>query len=299
MKLIRPTAITAAMITACNVPETDYAAWLTGTAYVVGNRCLYNHKIYYCLVNNSASQPDLNTTGTTPKWLDEGYNNRWKMFDSVVGSQTAQAESITLTLVPGLVDSIAFLDVDASTIDIVMTDPTEGIVYHETIDMVSKSGIVDAYTYFFEPIITDDACVLLGIPAYSTASLAITISNPASTAKVGTLVVGAQKELGGTQYNPTIGITDYSAKTTDVFGNTTVIQRAFTKRMSCELFLDNSAVDDLQRTLASYRTTPLVWAGEDSGTFSAMIIYGFYKSFSIAIPYPNNSTCSIEIEGLA
>lgn len=286
------------MLTACNVPETDQTAWSAITAYVVGNRSLFNHKIYYCNVNNTNCQPDLNTGGVTPKWTDEGYDNRWKMFDQLVGSQTSQADSITLTIAPGLIDSIAFLDVSAATIDIVMTDPTEGVVYHETLNLASGSHIVDAYTYFFEPIILTDAAVLLGIPAYSAASIAITITNTGSNAKIGTLVVGMQYDLGGTQYSPTIGITDYSTKTTDTFGNYTIVQRVFSKRMSCELFLDNTAVDALQRTLAAYRATPVVWIGADS-QFSSMIIYGFYKSFSIVIPYPNNSTCSIEIEGLS
>lgn len=299
MKLIRPVAITPAMLTACNVPETDHAAWSSGTAYVVGNRCLYDHKIYYCLANNTNYQPDLNTGGTTPKWLDEGYDNRWKMFDAVVGSQTSQATSITLTLEPGLIDSMAFLDLEASTIDIVMTDPTDGVVYTESLDLVAKTYIVDAYTYFFEPIITDDSAVLLGVPAYGNASIAITISNPGGVAKIGTLVVGAQKDMGGTQYNPTISITDYSKKTVDDFGNYTVVQRAYSKRLSCETWVANNMVDDLHRTLAAYRATPAVWVGTDDGSFSSMIVYGFYKSFSITIPYPDYSTCSLEIEGLS
>jgi hypothetical protein len=286
------------MLTACNVPETDYTDWSAATAYVVGNRCLYAHKIYYCNVNHTNAQPDTNTSGVTPKWTDEGYDNRWKMFDQLVGSQTAQATSITLTIVPGLIDSIAFLDLEATSIEIVMTDPTAGEVYHETLDLISGSHIVDAYTYFLEPIILTDAAVLLGIPAYGAASIAITISNPGGTARVGTLVAGMQYDLGGTQYSPTIGITDYSSKTTDTFGNYTIVERVFSKRMSCELFLENTSVDSLQRTLASYRATPVVWIGTDIG-FSSMIIYGFFKSFSIVIPYLNNSTCSIEIEGLS
>lgn len=296
MKLIRPTTITEAMITACDVPETDYSAWSSGTTYALAAKVIYNHKIYESLQeSNTNHDPATETTW----WLDCGFNNRWKMFDAVVGSQTTQTTSISVTLQPGLIDSIAFLDLEAATIDIVMTDPTDGVVYTETIDLVAKTYIVDAYTYFFEPIITDDSAVLLGVPAYGSASIAITISNPGGTAKVGTLVVGAQKDLGGTQYNPTISINDYSKKEVDDFGNYTVVQRAYSKRLSCETWIDNNMVDDLHRTLASYRTTPVVWVGTNDGSFSSMIVYGFYKSFSITIPYPDYSTCSLEIEGLS
>lgn len=297
MRLIRPTIITPAMLTASNVPETDYTAWSAATAYVVGNQCLYNHKNYECLVNNTNYQPDLNTGGTTPKWLDLGYDNRWKMFDAVVGSQTSQADSITLTVAPGLIDSIAFLDLEATEIIVTMTDPVEGVVYTDTINLITKSAIIDGYTYFFEPIITDDACVLLGIPPYSAASIAITINNPGGTAKIGTLIFGTQKYLGGTQYNPSIGIVDYSRKEKDVFGNFSVTERSYSKRLGCDFYIKNTTVDDIQRTLAGYRATPVVWVGVDS-RFSSMIIYGFFKSFDIVVKYPTMSICSIDIEGL-
>ena len=293
------TSITEAILTACNVPEDEYAAWSSGTAYTVGTRCIYAHKIYECLVNNTNYQPDQNTTGTTPKWLDCGYDNRWRMFDDKVGSQTTQADSITVTIQPGLIDAMAFLDLDATAIDIVMTDPVEGVVYTESIDLVAKSYIVDAYSYFFEPIILDDAAVLMGIPPYGNASIAITISNPGGTAKIGTLIAGAQKDLGGTQYSPSIGITDYSKKEVDAFGNYTVVQRAYSKRLTCNLMMDNTAVDSVHRTLAQLRSTPVAWVGDNDGTFSSMIIYGFYKSFDITVTYPLNSVCSLEIEGLA
>ncbi len=286
------------MITACDVPENDYADWLIGTAYVVGNTVLSTHKIYECLVNNTGFLPEDNDGGTTPKWLDLGYDNRWQMFDAIVGSQATQANTIGVTLEPGLVDSIAFLDLDATEIIITMTDPTEGIVYTETVDLINKGVVVDGYTYFFEPIITDDAVVLLGIPPYPNASIAITINNPSGTVLIGTLIVGAQKYLGGTQYSPSVGINDYSKKEVDVFGNYSILERTYSKRLSCELFLPNTSVDDLQRTLASHRATPLVWVGVDSG-YSAMIVYGFFKNFEIVIAYPTQSTCNLEIEGLS
>lgn len=285
------------MIVSSDVPETDYTAWSSSTAYVVGNNVTSNHKNYECLVNNTNYLPEDNTGGSTPKWLDLGYDNRWKMFDGTVGSKTSQADEINITVSPGIIDSIAFLDCQATNIDIVMTDPIEGIVYTETIDLVNKSVIVDWYTYFFEPIITADTAILLGIPPYANAEIAITITYSGGDAEIGTLAFGIQKDIGLMQYNPTIGITDYSRKDTDIYGNYTVLKRSYSKRLSCMLFIKNSNIDDLHKTLAGYRAEPLIWVGTDDG-YSSMIIYGFYKSFSIVIPYPEDSTCQLEIEGL-
>lgn len=298
MRIIPPTPITPAMILACNVQEDDHPEWVISTPYVATDKVIRDHKIYECLIGNTGYPPETNSSGATPKWMYLGYDNRWKMFDSVVGSRTARADEITVTIEPGVVDSIAFLDVVATEINVVMTDPTEGIVYQETIDMVSGSVVVDGYTYFFTPIIMDDAAVLLGVPPYVNATIAITISYPGGTTEIGTLAVGMQRDLGVTQYNPEISINDYSKKQVDEFGNYYVLRRAYSKRMRVDLVLPNEQVDGLQRTLASYRTTPVVWVGTDEG-FSSMIIYGFYKSFKIVIPGPSWSECALEVEGLS
>jgi len=116
MRIIRPTTVTPAMITACNVTETDatYPDWVSGTSYVVGNLVTSEHIFYECLINNSSYIPADNVSGSTPKWLSLGANNRWKMFDTIVGSQTSIAETLTITIAPGSTDTISFLDVEAT-----------------------------------------------------------------------------------------------------------------------------------------------------------------------------------------
>jgi len=300
MKIIRPIEIVPAMITACNVTEADatYPDWLIGTAYVVGNTVTSNHKFYECLINSTGDLPEDNSETIPPIWLDLGANNRWKMFDKVVGSQTSQTSPLTLTIEPGQTDTASFLDIEATEIDITMTDPVEGIVYENTLDLISTAGIIDAFTYYFEPIISDSSAVLLDLPPYSSASIELTISNTGGTVLVGTLAFGTQKELGCTQYNPSISIHDYSRKEADIFGNYSILERAYAKRLSVELFLPNSSVDVVATTLAQYRATPIIWIGVDTG-FSSMILFGFYRSFSITVKYVNDSTCNLELEGLS
>lgn len=299
MKIIEPVTITDSMITACNVTETDptYPDWSVSTAYLVGDLVTSNHKFYECLIANTGFLPEDSIEGTSPKWLDLGYNNRWKMFDQKVGSQTSISEQLTITLEPGAVDSIAFLDVDATEITIVMTDPTEGVVYSDTIDLVSKSGIVDWYTYFISPIITDDSVVLLGVPPYTDCSISITITKPSGTVLLGTLAVGMQADIGCTQFEPTVSINDYSKKTTDIYGNFEVLERVYSKQLSAQTMLPNTSLDSIVSKLSAYRAKPVIWVGADVG-YSSMIIYGFYRSFSVAVKYTSDSVCSLEIEGL-
>lgn len=298
MKIIRPVAITDTILTSSNVAETEYTAWSSSTAYVSGNRCIYSHKIYECLVGHTNAQPDLNTSGDTPKWLDLGATNRWRMFDTLNGSVTSNTTSIAVSLAMGtVVDSVALLGVTGDTVSVVMTDPADGVVYSYTAALVVHDDITDWYTYFFGEFQAQDTVVITDLPPYPDATIAVTVSAATGeTVMVGTMVAGKSKYIGETQYSPELSITDYSRKTTDDFGNYTIVERAYSKRLSCDVMLDNSAMRNTFATLAAYRTTPLVWVGSDD--YEALTAYGFYKSFRITVPYPDKSICTLDIEGL-
>jgi hypothetical protein len=277
----------------------SYAAWNSLTPYTAGQYCVSGVVVYECLVGNTNCVPELNTGGTAPKWLYIGYDNRWAMFDQVVGSQTygcseTNGGSITFTIAPGMIDSMAFLDLEATSLTVAMV--VGGVtMYSNTIDLIDNSSIGDSYKYFFNPIILSKVCVL-NVPPFN-ATIIVTINNTAAIAKCGTAVFGMQFELGGTQANPTMSITDYSQKSVDAFGNYTITQRAFAKRMTCDVELPNTDIDAVHQVLSQYRASPVVWIGSDLD-IAAMVIFGFYKSFTITVPYPTYSTCAIEIEGL-
>ena len=299
MKLIRPVTITTAVLTSSNVPETDYAAWSGATAYTVGTRVILvsTHKIYECLVANTNFSPDVNLTGLTPKWLQIGATNRWKTFDDGWGSQTTIATPLTFTLTPAtIVNSLALLNVAATSITVNMT--SSGVnVYSNTSVMFGAEEIIDWYGYFFEAITYKSDLVLTDLPPYSNGVITISVINTGSTSKCGNCVIGSFYDIGYTQYGASAGIVDYSVKTTDTFGNTTVVKRSYAKRMSSNLMINNLIVDDVVNLLGSYRSTPLVWVGAESN-YTSLIVYGFYKDFDVNIAYPDFSSCNLTIEGL-
>lgn len=310
MKIIRPITITDAMLTASNVTEDDYEVWAVGTAFHTGDRSIVTtagvHSIYEALVDvTGGSSPEVDVLATVPKWLFISATNRWKVFDARVGTQTINATSITYTITPGvIVDAVAFLNLDAATVRVVSTDPIEGVVYDNLVDLVSSvitgtDPIYDWYSYFFSSQFRLPDVCLLDLPPYLSTVLTITISYPSSTAKIGGIVMGVKSNLGTTQYSPTIGIHDYSIKEADQFGVYSVTERAFSKRMSCDVLIEKGAIADVQNILASYRASLLVWVGGDEDSaLSSLILYGFYKDFSIVIGYPTFAICNIEVEGL-
>ena len=297
MKIIGPIPITAGMIVASNVLEDDQPAWVDTTAYTVGDLVMYEHKIYESLVDSTGKIPPDHINTVPPLWLDLGSNNLWKMFDAKVGSRTVRESPIIITVAPGMADALPLLDLRATSVDIVMTDPTEGIVYTKTIELISTLGIIDAYTYYFNPIVVSDTAITLDLPPYSNASIEITINNSDADAEVGTVAFGMQKDLGGTQYSPTIGIQDFSKKERDIFGNYSILKRSYAKELSVEMFLPNTSVDSVAQILTKYRATPAIYIGAEG--FSSMALYAFYRSFSITVAYVNDSTCNLELEGLS
>lgn len=296
MKLIRPTALTDTMLTSSTVPETDYAAWSASTAYAVGARVILaaTHRKYEALAASTGVNPSTDAT----KWLDLGPTNRWAMFDARVGTKTTRTGSVQVVLSPGLTDALALIDTDAESATVSMT-VSGALIYSRTQSFnVGGTAIDSWFSWFFEPLGRKASLLFLDVPVYEAGVVTVTISrdNPADTVSCGTLIVGRQFDIGDTEHGVGLGIIDYSRKETDQFGVTSVVERAYAKRMTARVVMQTSGVDDVQATLASVRATPVLWIGSEG--FESLTVYGFYKEFSIDLAYPTLSYCSLTIEGL-
>ena len=301
MKIVRPISILDANLISSSVAENDYAAWSSGTTYGLGDRAIYVvANTHWIIESLQAGNIGHTPTGTDADlwWLTVGYTNRWKMFDGAIQSQTSAADSIVVTLESATerLDSVALFNVDCATARVKVTDATDGIVYDETVSMVSPSGITDWYAYFFEPITRITDYVFTELPPYLSADVEVTLANAGNTVLCGACVLGLSREIGGTQYGAQTGIQDYSIKQKDAFGNYSILERAYNKRASFQIMVANSMIDELQTILAGFRATPVVYVGTD--LYASTMVYGFYKDFSVVISYPTVSILSIELEGL-
>ena len=297
MKIIRPVTIDDAVFQSSDVPENDYAAWAGGTTYAAADRVIVTtgyHNIYESAqAGNTGNDP---TTDDGTWWTLVSSTNRWKMFNAIVQEQTVQANQIVATLQsPTVVNSMAFLNVAATTIEVTVTDSVEGVVYDETFNMTSYSGIQDWYAYFFEPIIRKDQLAITDLPPYANASIEVTI-NANADAKIGALVMGQFASLGLSQHGASLSIVDYSTKTTDAQGRVTITDGPYADKMEVDVVLDTSQIGQANSTLSSLRTTPAVWIAEDNN--DDLVIYGYYREFDIILSNPTISRLSLEIEGL-
>lgn len=296
MKVVDPIALTSAMLISTTAVET-YIAWNPVSAYTTGNIALLNstQRLYRRLIaGTTATSPDLDTVN----WLNVGPTNKWAMFDSEISSLTTAPTTLTVVLAPGYVNSVALFGLVGATLTITARDGLAGpIVYGP--ESISLDGTVlsNWYMYFFEPSVQLAEVVRLNLPPYQNAHITITLAGTGTVA-CGICLTGTFYDLGNTAFGATVGIIDYSRKDTDVFGVTTFVRRAYSKRMSARMMLDTVQINKVQRVLANLRATPCAWIGTDTANFEPLTVYGFYRDFSIDVAYPTQSYCSLEIEGL-
>ncbi len=267
LRLLQPVVLTEGMLALSNVAENDAPAWSSGTTYAAGARVIRAHVVYESLIAaNKARDPAADPAA----WLTVGPTNRWAMFDEALGTSTKATSSISVGLEAGLVNAVALLDVVGSTVRV------QAPGYDRTV-----------------PVGTG-AITFLDLPQTS-GRVSVTIA-ASGEVSVGTLLVGSVVGLGTTEAAPTAGITDYSRKDVDDFGEVTIVPRSWAKRMALRGMLRTSAVDAVANRIAAVRARPSLWIG-DAGTDS-LTVYGFFKDFSIEVG-DQLSRLSLTIEGLS
>lgn len=300
-RIIRPVAIVDVNLISSNIPEIDYPVFnLTETCALGDRRIVVGANIHYVyqsvVAGNIGHDPLLDSLTTPLYWSRVGSTNRWTMFDQSITSQTRNPSSIAVTLnPPSRVDSVSLMNCDAATLNIKQTDVSDGLVYNKSYSLVSTAGISDWWYYFFEPIVRIKDFSVSDLFPYQNPTIEITLGAPGNVG-VGECVLGLSADMGNIFYGANVGIQDYSIKTQDVFGNYSIKKRAFNKIADWQLLVPSTKVDQLQKVLADYRATPIVYVGTE--LYASTIIYGFYSDFKITIAYPKESLCTISLKGL-
>ena len=297
MRVIKSVETTDSILTYSNIPEDEYPEWVSGTSYTALDKVIYNHKIYQRIVTGSGTTtPDLDQIN----WLDSGYTNRYRMFDNTISSVSSRVGGIEFTLTPSqVINGIALLNVNASTVRVVMTDPIEGVVYDRTKELRSSSNVIDYFSYFFAPLINLgdlNTAVFLDLPNRPTATTTVYISSGTGLVEVGEVVYGIQYVVGRTNYGTAIGIKSYSRKEVDEFGKVTVIKRKNSKYADYDVDIDNVNLASVQRLFADIDSVPCVFIGNTE--MEELIVFGFYSDFKATISFPTVSKCTLRVEGL-
>ena len=295
MKVIKSIVTTDAILTYSNIAENEHPAWLSGTSYNANARVIYNHKIYERIIAGAGTTtPDIDQVN----WLYISYTNKYRMFHNILYSTSERVGGIHFKLTPNQsVDSLAILNVNASSVRVVMTDPAFGVIYDKTVNLTNVSDVTDYYTYFYSPLVAkSNTAVFTDLPIAPTATIDVYISAGSALVSVGEVVYGIKRVVGRTNYGTSIGIKSYSRKEFDEFGNVTVVKRKNSKYCEYDIDIDNYMLSDVQRFFSDIDSVPCVFIGND--TLEELIVYGFYSDFKATISFPSVSKCTLRVEGL-
>lgn len=221
------------------------------------------------------------------------------MFNDTISQTTTREGDLVVVLEPGNADAIGFAGLVGAHLDVVAT--FDGDEVFSSTQPLTREGIdnviQDWFQYFFTGFTQITDAIVTGIPPIGGSQITVTIRG-ASTA-CGVCAFGRLFSEGDTQYGASVDIVDYSTKETDEFGVTTFVEGPFSRRLSATVMLDNNKISRLLQVAREVRATPTFWTFADGSDFSEVfLVFGFFRGFSVAVPYPKQSLCSVEIEGL-
>lgn len=293
-KVIKPTSMTPAMLVSTTATET-YAVW-TNVAYVVGDRriVLATKRVYERLLAGTTNiSPELDTVN----WLDVAPTNANAMFDNMISTATVAANTLTVVIDTGYINSLSIVGAVGTAVAISMTDGAGGPeIYNRSISL-DGTLIDDWYQYFFEPSVQLSTMWLTELPPYIHARLTITITAPGPVA-IGMLTFGTFYLLGDTELGASAGFLSYSKKDTDIYGATRFVPGANAQPMSLALVLKKAQINKVHSILKSLDAIPCMWIGVDDSSYLPFAVFGFFKDFMLVVPYQMESLYNIEIQGL-
>jgi len=295
MKVIKPNTVTESSIVSTNLQETEQE-WLSTTNYAEGSTVVDGYDgIYQAISANINKKPSTNPL----EWSYIGPSNRFALFDSEVSTISSRDLLIDVTFATGNMQAFAVLNVVAATVEITVTDGISGPVLYTSKQSLGGE-VFDWYEYFFFDIETQrNQAIFTGIPPNFINTYTRLRIESQGLVSVGICTFGRSLTIGNSEYGFTSGITDYSVKQTDEFGQTTFVRRAFSKRMSGRVLVNNADLNRVQRTLYDLRAVPSLWfAAENPNLEEALVVFGYYKDFQTDVSYQNYSYCSLDIEGL-
>lgn len=300
MKVVPPVEIAPSAMISNNVPETDNALWLIGTAYKVGDKVMLNHRNYEALVAHTGRNPETDTE-FPPAWLDLGPTNRWKMFNKRAGNTwtpgtfTSNPESIDLTVRPGKrINSIGLIGVRAASVQIQMI-VGGSVVYDQTFSMSLKAG-GSWYRYYFGEFKSKDNVARFDLPPFNNADIRVIALAPGSTARIGMMVIGMAKTIGTAVYGTSIGIESYSSVKEDDFGNVTIVPRGKRRTIDFDIVLSADQVSSTLRTLEPLSDTVALYVGSDGLDYT--IIAGRFERLAMGLPMYGRANYSLETRSL-
>ena len=299
MKVVPPKMIVDATLLSSTIPETDYPVWNAATTYAIGDYCMVaaNHTIYKCLLANTNKYPPDNY-GDLLSWYEVGKTNRWRMFDDTVASTTSSSTDIVVELDASMCDTVALFNIKGISVLMELYASDNTLMHSEEIQLLNDVYTDWADIFFIQPEFVGN--VYAGYPISFSTKLKITIFASGGIASCGHCVIGKAKYLGMSQYGLKSGITDYSKKSINDYGQAYLSQGDYAETCEFDLWLDSQSRPQIKSILSSLRATAAVWYLDNTvdNPDSDMLLFGFFEDYSVVMQGPDLSVLNVSLQGL-
>jgi hypothetical protein len=162
--------------------------------------------------------------------------------------------------------------------------------------------IGDWWEYYYSPYPPAQRDIIIELGYMLSQSLGdklrITLEG-SGTIECGMCTMGASIEIGATRWSPEAGAIDYSKKTTDSFGRTTLTKGKNAKLIRGNLIIPSGSESYVYRQLTNLLGLAAVWNFNETSTdYDPLLVYGFIQDFRETIVFLTYTECSLSIEGL-
>ena len=302
MKVVPGIEITPAKMIINALPDMDYPAWSSATAYEIGAFVTIDRINYQALVAHTNRNPVTDTVSPAA-WQNLGWVNKYRMFNKNIGNTwkigtfTSNPESIDLTIRPGKrINAIGLVGVYASSVRIIMTVPgVTDPVYDKTFSMSIKAG-GSWYQYYFGQFTTKDNLAEFDLPPFSNADIRVIVSAPGGTARVGMMVIGWAKNIGTAVYGTSLGRKKYSTIREEFDGSMTITPRGRRKSIDFQVVLQADQISSVQRTLDDVDDMPSLYVGSSELDYTVMV--GIFDDFDTGLPTYNRGEYTLKVRSL-
>ncbi len=297
MKAIRPTEINSFT---SNVPLESIPTWLEGQSIAQGAERIYKHYIWEALLDHASTNVPSDESN---QWVRRRPTNQFAMLDEEVNTTTvSETGEINIVLNAGRCDSVAFLELDATEIEVSYV--VDGVSeFYAKANLVSRESTGSWLGFFTEPLAQQTFYIVQGmvdtavldLPRYLQGQIHIKVTNTEGPAKCGVCRPGLLLEIGDVDNGATTGIENLSIRTADDFGRIKQKIRNYSKSMSLDVNIYTNRLDFVYGWLVKLKDTPLVYIAIEH--HSAYIVYG-YGDWRIVREGSVMSKMSLEVEGL-
>ncbi|UPT53198.1 hypothetical protein [Synechococcus phage Ssp-JY42] len=302
MRVIPPLTITAAMLTSSTAPEpgSGEAEWSSGTTYGLGDTVILaaTHRKYESVAVSNLNNPPASDDGT--KWIDAGPTNRWACLDLLRDTATVfPASPGTVVITPGQrIDSLALVGLVADSVTVTVT--VSAVVKYTHTEDLSTREVLNWYDHFYAPFSSKAAVALFDLPPYTNGVITVTVTRATGSPKLGGIVMGLSAYLGRTLHDAESVALNFSSVDRDFAGNVaTMIQRRTVPKTVQKVRCSKSQVNKIIAVRETLNAVPALWSGlddSDSGYFEALLILGFYRTFTVNMDQPNDALVTLELE---